>query len=51
MMNDFRRRIEKARNKKALDKILAEALKQYGFLSKEYNEILNLCWNKLDELK
>ena len=51
MMNDFKRRIEKSRKPKHLDKVLKEALNIYGFFSKEYSEILNLCCNKLDELK
>ena len=50
MMNDFRSRIEKARNKKALDKVLKEALNAYGFFSKQYGEILNLCCDRLEEL-
>ena len=50
MMNDFRSRIEKARNTKALDKVLKEALNAYGFFSKEYGEILTLCCNRLEEL-
>ena len=47
MLNDFRNRIEKARNKKQLDKILLQALKEYGLFSKEYGELLSLCWEKL----
>ena len=47
MMNDFRNGIAKAKSKKALDRILKQALKVYGFLSKEYNEILALCWERI----
>ncbi len=50
MMNDFRSRIANAKNKKQLDKILMQALKEYGLFSKEYGEILNLCWDRLDTL-
>jgi hypothetical protein len=44
-MNDFRNRIAVARNGKQLNKILMRVKNEYGFLSKEYNEVLNLCWN------
>lgn len=47
MMYEFIERIEKAKNKKALDKILTQAEQVYGFLSTEYNKILNLCWEKI----
>lgn len=48
MMNDFRNAIAKAKNKKQLNNILMQALKQYGLFSKEYAELLSLCWDKLD---
>lgn len=48
MLNDFRNRIAKAKNKKELDKILMQALKEYGLFSKEYAELLSLCWDRLD---
>lgn len=51
MMNDFRRKIEKAKRVKQLDKILNEALNEYGYFSNQYNELLSLCWDKLEELK
>lgn len=47
MMHDFLERIAKAKTGKALDKILTEAKEVYGFLSNEYNKILNLCWEKV----
>ncbi len=50
MMNELRKGIERARNKRALNKILTKALEIYGFLSKEYNEILNLCCDKWDKI-
>ena len=50
MMTELRTQIEKATKKKHLDKVLQQALKIYGIWSKEYAEILNLCWDKLDEL-
>lgn len=50
MMNDFRNGIANARSKKQLDRILKQAREAYGFLSKEYNEILSLCWDRLDTL-
>ena len=50
MMTDLKERITKARNKKALNQIVEQALTVYGFFSKEYGEILTLCWNRLDEI-
>ena len=50
MMNELRNGIERARNKKQLDRILDKALKEFGFLSKRYNEILDLCYNKWDKI-
>ena len=47
MMHDFIEKIEKAKTPKALDKILTQAEKVYGFLSNEYNKILDLCWEKI----
>lgn len=47
MMHDFIEKIEKAKTPKALDKILTQAKEVYGFLSNEYNKILNLCWARI----
>ena len=44
-MNFIKEEITKARNGKQLNKILMRVKNEYGFLSKEYNEVLNLCWN------
>ena len=49
-MDDLRERIKKANSKKKLNKIVQEALNKYGFFSKEYGEILNLCYDKLKTL-
>ena len=50
-MHDFLERIAKAKTDKALDKILTEVKEVYGFLSNEYNKILNLCWEKSISLR
>lgn len=50
MLSDLKERIEKANSKKKLNKIVQEALNKYGFFSKEYSEILELCWKKLEML-
>jgi hypothetical protein len=50
MMNELRKAIEKATKKKHLDKVLQTALNKYGIWSKEYAEILTLCWDKLETL-
>lgn len=47
MLNEFKRAIAKARNKKQLDKILKKALEFYGLYSKRYGELLYLCWDKV----
>ena len=46
MIKEFRSRIEKSTSPKRANKILKEALKKYGFFSKEYGELLTLCWEK-----
>lgn len=51
MMYELKERIAKATRKKQLDKILIQALQQFGFFSNEYAEILNLCVKKLEEIK
>ena len=51
MMAEFKRRIANAMNFKTLKKIEQEARNQYGIWAKEYAEILELCWNKLEELE
>lgn len=47
MLNDFKTLIAKTNKPKALNKILLKAKATYGFLSKEYNIILNLIWEKI----
>lgn len=51
MMNEFIRRIEKAKSKKHLNKVEQEARKKYGLWSKDYAKILDLCYEKLNKLK
>lgn len=51
MLNEFIRRIEKARRVKQLAKIEEEARKQYGLWSKDYARILDLCYEKFNKLK
>lgn len=51
MMNEFKARIERAKKPKHLEKVRLEALQKYGFFSKEYGEIITLCYAKLETLK
>ena len=50
MMNDFRSEVSRAKNIKQLDKILKQVVQEFGFLSPQHGEILNLCWEKLETL-
>ena len=50
-INALMRRIETAKNKRELTKIIAKAKKLYGVWSMEYVEILAQCWDKLHALK
>jgi hypothetical protein len=46
MLNDFKNQIAKAKTIKQADKVLKQVIKEYGFLSNNYNIILNLCFEK-----
>ena len=49
-MYDLREKIAKTRRTKKLTKILEQACDKYGFLSTQYNEILDLCLKKAEEI-
>ena len=51
MLNELKERIEKARKPKHLEKVRLEALQKFGIFSKEYAEIMSLCWDKLEKMK
>lgn len=46
MLNEFKNQIAKAKTMKQADKVLKQVIKEYGFLSQNYNIILNLCFEK-----
>ena len=50
MLNEFKYLIEKSTKAKKLDKILTQAKDVFGFLSDNYNKVLNLCWERLMQL-
>lgn len=50
MLNEFKYLIENTTKVKKLDKILAEAKEVFGFLSNNYNKVLNLCWERLMQI-
>lgn len=50
MLNEFKHLIKKATKAKKLDKILTQAKEMFGFLSDDYNKVLNLCWERLMQI-
>lgn len=46
-MNFILDKLAKAKNNRQLKKILNQVEREYGFLSKEYNVVVNYCWERI----